>query len=67
MTDEVGPYEYKTQYVLFGMASDRNGNTGYQSYPEAACANIPRYEVDGWEFHSMFNDANALYRRKRVA
>lgn len=55
-------YEYTSKYLCSGMSNGR-GSVGFDTYPEAIAANIPQYEVDGWEFVCVDNDANGLFRR----
>lgn len=64
---KLGDYEYKHQYMLYGMSNERNGwrEDLPSTYPEAIALHIPEYEVDGWEFVGMANDSNALFRRRR--
>lgn len=66
---KTGGYEYKTAYLLYGMSNERNGwrEDLPATYPEAVALHIPEHEVDGWEFVTMANDANGLFRRRKKA
>ena len=57
-------FEYQSIYLVYGV--NRYGETpdgGFLSIPDAIARNIPNHEIEGWEFHSMVNDQNGLFRR----
>lgn len=64
---ERGPYEYRSQYLTYGMQSEFNNYNPDlpATYPQCVARNIPDHEVDGWEFYTMANDHNGLFRRLR--